>query len=58
MNNDAITDTLFSLMHSYKLAMRSSLRANEIRLNAMHVQCLPFIYRSEDCTANNLVTFL
>lgn len=37
--------------------MRSSLKANEIGLNAMHVQCLPFILRKENCTANDLVTF-
>lgn len=57
MNNDAVSDTILSLVHSYKLAMRSSLRANEIGLNAMHVQCLPYINRSEGCTANDLVTF-
>lgn len=57
MNNDSISNTVFSLVHSYKQAMRSSLKAHEVGLNAMHVQCLPYIHASNVCTANDLVTF-
>ena len=55
MNNESISDTIFGIVHSYRLAMRSALKAKEIGLNAMHVKCLSFIYRSEICTANDIV---
>jgi len=55
MNNESISDIVFSIVHSYKLAMRSTLKANEIGLNAMHVKCLSFINKSETCTANDIV---
>lgn len=55
MNNESISDTVFNIVHSYRLAMRSTLKANEIGLNAMHIKCLSFIYRTETCTANDIV---
>jgi len=57
MKNTMMPDIVFSLVHAYRLAMRSSLKASETGLNAMHVQCLPFILRKKSCTANDLVTF-
>ncbi len=55
MNNESISDIVFNIVHSYRLAMRSTLKANEIGLNAMHVRCLSFINKSETCTANDIV---
>ncbi|WP_144212999.1 MarR family winged helix-turn-helix transcriptional regulator [Shewanella donghaensis] len=57
MDNDTLSDTVFSIVHSYRLAMRSSLKANEIGLNGMHVKCLTFINKSHICTANDIVSF-
>jgi len=57
MNNNMLSDTVFSLVHSYRSAMRSTLKANVVGLNGMHVRCLPFIERKKGCTANDLVTF-
>jgi len=57
MDNDSISDTVFSIVNSYRLTMRATLKANEIGLNAMHVKCLSFINRGEICTANDIVTF-
>ncbi|MFT6984791.1 MAG: DNA-binding MarR family transcriptional regulator [Psychromonas sp.] len=57
MDNNFISDTVFSIVDSYRLVMRSTLKANEIGLNAMHVKCLGFINRSEICTANDIVHF-
>jgi DNA-binding MarR family transcriptional regulator len=57
MDNDFISDTVFSIVDSYRLAMRSTLKANEIGLNAMHVKCLTFINKAEICTANDIVHF-
>lgn len=56
MNNESISDIVFSIVHSYRLAMRSTLKANETGLNAMHVKCLSFINKTETCTANDIVT--
>lgn len=58
MSNHFISETVFSIAQHYKVAMRSTLKANEIGLNAMHVKCLTFINRSEMCTANDIVVFL
>lgn len=57
MDNDSISDIVFSIVHSYRSAMRSTLKANEIGLNSMHVKCLSFISRSNNCTANDIVNF-
>ena len=58
MLNDSISDTVFEVIHSYKMAMRSALNANEIGLNGMSVKCLTFINKSKNCTANDIVIFL
>ncbi|QIR15619.1 MarR family winged helix-turn-helix transcriptional regulator [Shewanella aestuarii] len=57
MDKSAITDSIFSIMTAYRLAMRSTLKANEIGLNAMHVKCLTFINKSRQCTANDIVNY-
>jgi len=57
MDTDFISDTVFSIVDAYRLAIRSTLKANEIGLNAMHVKCLTFISRSKICTANDIVHF-
>lgn len=54
---DGISESIFSIFQLYKLAMRSTLKANEVGLNAMHVRCLPFISQSNHCTANDIVQF-
>ncbi|MGB5444986.1 MAG: MarR family transcriptional regulator [Psychromonas sp.] len=55
MHNESISNTIFSLVHSFKLTMRSELKANELGLNAMYVKCLTYIKRAETCTANDIV---
>ncbi|MDO6620620.1 MULTISPECIES: MarR family winged helix-turn-helix transcriptional regulator [unclassified Shewanella] len=58
MSHLSISDAIFNIAHSYRLAMRSSLKANEIGLNAMHVKCLSLINNSHTCTANDIVNLL
>ena len=58
MNKGSVTDLVFSIVNSYRLAIRSGLKANEIGLNAMHVKCLTFINNSQYCTANDIVSYL
>lgn len=58
MDKRSMSDIIFRIVHSYRLAMRSSLNASEIGLNAMHVRCLSLIDRGEVCTANDIVTEL
>ncbi|MDO6685365.1 MULTISPECIES: MarR family winged helix-turn-helix transcriptional regulator [unclassified Agarivorans] len=58
MDNHSISNTIFSIAHSYRLTMRSALKANELGLNSMHVKCLSYIHNSEACTANDIVQFL
>jgi len=58
MHNDSISTSVFDIVHSYKMAMRTALNANEIGLNGMSVKCLTFINSSKNCTANDIVLFL
>ncbi|SDK32402.1 DNA-binding transcriptional regulator, MarR family [Ferrimonas sediminum] len=58
MNNNALSDTLFDLMHAYRMAMRSELKAKQLGLNSMHVKCLTYIASQEHCTANDIVSHL
>lgn len=55
MNELSLSDPIFDVIHSYKMAMRRSLKAKELGLNRMHVKCLSFIHSSNDCTANDIV---
>ena len=55
MENESFANTVFAIAHSYRLAMRTALKANETGLNAMHVQCLSFIEKQQSCTANDIV---
>lgn len=55
MHNDSVTDIFFNILHSYKMAMRSTLKGHEPRLNGMNVKCLAFISNKENCTANDIV---
>ena len=57
MKNDFSSDAVFNIVHCYRLAMRSELKANEIGLNSMHVKCLSFIKKNESCTAHDIVCF-
>jgi DNA-binding MarR family transcriptional regulator len=52
---DIIVNTLFTLMQSYRVTIREAINANELGLNAMHVQCLHLIANNKDCTANDIV---
>lgn len=56
MKNESITDNIFNIVHSYKSAVRSSLQANESGLNGMLVSCLTQIRKTENCTANDIVS--
>ncbi|MGY5449390.1 MarR family winged helix-turn-helix transcriptional regulator [Agarivorans sp. MS3-6] len=58
MEQDDISDIVFGVVHSYRLAMRATLKASELGLNSMHVRCLSFIERNQRCTANDIVQFL
>ncbi|USD39264.1 MULTISPECIES: MarR family winged helix-turn-helix transcriptional regulator [Ferrimonas] len=58
MNQNAISDTLFDLIHAYKKAMRSELKAKQLGLNAMHVKCLTYIANQDTCTAVDMVGHL
>ena len=58
MHNESISDTIFNLVHSFKLTMRSELKANQLGLNAMYVSCLTYIKKTETCTANDIVNHL
>lgn len=51
-----IANTLFTLMQSYRVTIRKAINANELGLNAMHVQCLHIIATTLRCTANDIVT--
>ncbi|XQW83906.1 MarR family winged helix-turn-helix transcriptional regulator [Thalassotalea piscium] len=55
MSNELISNNIVCLFQAYKQAMRSTLKANEIGLNAMHVKCLSYIYKAQSCTANDIV---
>ena len=55
MHNESISETIFNLVHAFKLTMRSELKANQLGLNAMYVKCLTYIKRAETCTANDIV---
>jgi len=57
MHNDSVTDIVFNILHSYKMAMRSTLKGHEAGLNGMNVKCLTFISKSQNCTANDIVIF-
>ncbi|GLS92459.1 MarR family transcriptional regulator [Psychromonas marina] len=57
MHNDSVTDIVFNILHSYKMAMRSTLKDHEAGLNGMNVKCLTFISKSQNCTANDIVIF-
>lgn len=57
MQHDSMTDIVFNILHSYKMAMRSILKSHTPGLNGMHVRCLTFIHKSQNCTANDIVTF-
>ena len=50
-----IANTLFTLMQRYRVTIRDAINANELGLNAMHVQCLHIIANNIDCTANDIV---
>ncbi|MDN3640295.1 MarR family transcriptional regulator [Simiduia curdlanivorans] len=58
MDKRSMSEIVFRIVQSYRLAMRSSLNAGEIGLNAMHVRCLSLIDKSDVCTANDIVTAL
>ncbi|WP_413283543.1 MarR family winged helix-turn-helix transcriptional regulator [Vibrio sp. MA40-2] len=57
MNNVSISDSVFTIMHLYRLTMRSKLNATDIGLHSMHVKCLTFIDRNTVCTANDIASF-
>ena len=57
MKNDFSSNAVFNIVHCYRLAMRSALKANEIGLNSMHVKCLSFIKKNASCTAHDIVCF-
>ena len=52
---NVIANTLFALMQRYRVTIRDAINANELGLNAMHVQCLHIIANNIDCTANDIV---
>ncbi|CAH0536385.1 MarR family winged helix-turn-helix transcriptional regulator [Vibrio marisflavi] len=56
MNSSPLSDSIFEIVHSYKVAMRRALKAKELGLNKMYVKCLSFIHASENCTANDIVS--
>ncbi|CAM3115814.1 MarR family winged helix-turn-helix transcriptional regulator [Vibrio rarus] len=55
MNKNAIPETIFNIIQSYRHAMRTELQANQLGLNGMHVRCLIFIQQHHQCTANDIV---
>ena len=57
MNSVSISDSVFTIMHLYRLTMRSKLNASDIGLHSMHVKCLTFIDRNTVCTANDIAVF-
>ncbi|WP_076420800.1 MarR family transcriptional regulator [Colwellia sp. UCD-KL20] len=57
MSNEYISDVVFDIIHSYRIAMRSALNASDLGLNYMHVRCLTFINSNEVCTANDIVSY-
>lgn len=42
---------LFDLMQLYRSEMKSAVGTEELKLNAMHIQCMRFIQETEQCTA-------
>lgn len=58
MKSESISETVFRIAHSYRLIMRSALKANELGLNAMHVKCISLINKNVSCTANDIVNHL
>ncbi|MCL9780029.1 MarR family winged helix-turn-helix transcriptional regulator [Vibrio sp. S4M6] len=54
MYNEPLTEPIYHIMRSYKMAMRKTLKAKELGLNKMYIKCLSFIYTSENCTANDI----
>lgn len=50
-----LREYILSLSQYYRINIRAAVNANELGLNAMHVQCLHAIANTPDCTANCIV---
>ncbi|OBT15555.1 transcriptional regulator [Vibrio sp. UCD-FRSSP16_10] len=55
MDKNAVSETIFNIVQSYRQAIRAELQANDLGLNGMHVRCLSFIRHRNQCTANDIV---
>jgi len=49
-----LSETIFALMHSFKVQLRSVVRTHTHDINGMHVRTLRLIKREQPCTAQHI----
>ncbi|MBR9729092.1 MarR family winged helix-turn-helix transcriptional regulator [Shewanella intestini] len=58
MSKELLSTSIFKLFDAYRHNMRKAMKANELGICSMHVQCILYIKQHQACTANDIVKHL